>query len=124
MLVMPSGALAVETRPPMDLSEYMGRLEVKQSTASLSETTIKRIYSAYISLFAVGCVYFASTNDEFYDSPEYRDKGGDGTQNWWYVKAEEEEVAERAKLLDSTSDDDESVPPLVGAADGSEEGSS
>jgi len=108
----------------MDLSEYMDRLEVKQSTATPSETTIKRIYSAYISLFAVGCVYFASTNDEFYDSPEYRDKGGDGSQNWWYVKAEEEEVAERAKLSDSTSDDAESVPPLVGASDRSDESSS
>lgn len=108
----------------MDLSEYTSRMEVTQSTGTLSETTIKRIFSAYIALFSVGCVYFASTNDEFYDSPEYRDKGGDGSQNWWYVKAEEEEVAEREKLLDSVSDDAASGPPLVGASDRSEDGSS
>eukprot|EP00898_Chlorokybus_atmophyticus_P001081 jgi/Chlat1/1974/Chrsp158S02275 len=72
------------------------------SNWDLSEESIKSFYMVFAAMFSWGCLVFASTTDPFYDNPEsgYERDGGDGTQYWFYEKADEAEENERKELLD------------------------
>jgi len=51
-------------------------------------------------LFTWGAMFFSSMKDNFYDGEEsnYRQKGGDGTQAWTYIKSEEDGILHRRDL--------------------------
>ncbi|KAK3240180.1 hypothetical protein CYMTET_49968 [Cymbomonas tetramitiformis] len=61
-----------------------------------------------------------SAMDPFYDTEEYRGDGGDGTQHWFYAKAEEDAIERRQDMyqkgLAQSKEDAEfdEFGPLVG----------
>eukprot|EP00270_Netrium_digitus_P014783 TRINITY_DN509_c0_g1_i4.p1 TRINITY_DN509_c0_g1~~TRINITY_DN509_c0_g1_i4.p1 ORF type:complete len:228 (+),score=70.80 TRINITY_DN509_c0_g1_i4:131-814(+) len=65
----------------------------------ISEGFLKLFYMVFICVFCWGATVFASFNDEYYESSDYRDAGGNGTQYWIYQRAEEDEEAAREELL-------------------------
>lgn len=65
----------------------------------LDEGGLKTMYMVFTCLFAWLAVVFASMNDPYYESDEYRDAGGNGTQFWIYERVEEEEEEAREELF-------------------------
>ena len=68
------------------------------SDGELGEEAIKTFYAVFTAFFVLGCLAFAGAKDPFYDGEEYREAGGDGTQNWFYKKADREEEEERRSM--------------------------
>jgi hypothetical protein len=68
------------------------------SSWHLTEEFIKHFYIAFICCFSFGAVYFGSLKDPFYESPGYREDGGNGTAHWFYAVKEEDEEAAREQL--------------------------
>lgn len=64
----------------------------------ISEAFIKTFYMVFVCVFSWGAVVFGSMNDQYYESDEYRSKGGNGTGFWLYERAEEEEESAREEL--------------------------
>eukprot|EP00475_Leptophrys_vorax_P026165 TRINITY_DN3675_c0_g1_i1.p1 TRINITY_DN3675_c0_g1~~TRINITY_DN3675_c0_g1_i1.p1 ORF type:complete len:193 (+),score=3.66 TRINITY_DN3675_c0_g1_i1:132-710(+) len=64
----------------------------------ISEGGFKAFYMIFSCVFCWGALVFGSMNDDYYESDEYRNAGGNGTQFWIYQRAEEEEEAAREEL--------------------------
>eukprot|EP00897_Mesotaenium_endlicherianum_P001553 jgi/Mesen1/1425/ME001303S00473 len=64
----------------------------------LPEGALKAFYMIFVCIFCWGAVVFGSMNDAFYDSDEYRNAGGNGTQFWIYSTEEEAEEESRQGL--------------------------
>lgn len=68
------------------------------SDGELGEEAVKTFYGVFTAFFVFGCLAFAGAKDPFYDGEGYREAGGDGTQNWFYKKADREEEEERRSM--------------------------
>jgi len=95
-------ALAANTVAPPALADSIAvpdsAMEVKHISPKITDDGLKMMY-IYISIgFTFGCCWAGSLSDPFYDTEEYRGDGGDGTQHWFYRKAEEDEVQRRQDM--------------------------
>lgn len=64
----------------------------------IAEPAIKTFYLIFTCMFCWGACVFGSMNETFYDSDEYRDAGGNGTQFFRYQMEEEAEQENREEL--------------------------
>ncbi|GJP41653.1 hypothetical protein CLOM_g1296 [Closterium sp. NIES-68] len=64
----------------------------------ITEPAFKAFYMIFTCVFCWGALVFGSMNDEYYESDEYRNAGGNGTQFWIYQRVEEEEEGAREEL--------------------------
>ncbi|CAI5536770.1 unnamed protein product [Closterium sp. Naga37s-1] len=52
----------------------------------ITEPAFKAFYMIFTCVFCWGALVFGSMNDEYYESDEYRNAGGNGTQFWIYQR--------------------------------------
>jgi len=85
-----------KTHDPM----YVDRLFVDTyNDWMMPEKMLKDLYMIIGMVFCWGCCVFGSMNDPFYESDEYRDAGGNGTNHWIYDMADLEEEEAREELF-------------------------
>lgn len=117
-------ALAANTVvPPPALADSIAvpdsAMTVKRIAPKLTDDGLKMMYIYICIGFTLGCCWAGSLSDPFYDTEEYRGDGGDGTQHWFYRKAEEDAVQRRQDMyqrqLASKEDEEfDEFGPLVG----------